>query len=637
MRAVSVIGPAQAGKTTLIEALAALEPARPQRMALDGDVSVTGFRFMDEPWAALECPGGPDHLGRIGPALEASDAVVLCVSADVDAAVVAAPYLRILEDAGMPSVIFINRIDAAIDRVGDIVAALQGYCAHGIVLRQIPLRDGDRITGAVDLISERAWRYHDGARSSLVELPSSMQAREAEARTELLEHLADFDDALLEQLVEDRRPPTEEVYASAAHALRRHDLVPALVGAASHGNGMLRLMKMLRHEVPGPEALRERFCARGEVVAAGMFADHVKHRGKIVLLRAVSDRLSPGDRLAGGSIGGLFALDGKTPVEALAPGEIGLAVKSDHLQLRAPLYGREAAFEPLDAMTPHLPNHRRLASPSNERDEARLSSALARMAEIDPALTVEQDERSGRIVLGAQGALHLRRAIEKLSDVFGIEVETVAPPPGFQETLRRGLEAHHRHRKQSGGAGQFADVVLDVRPSARGAGFAFDAQVRGGAVPKSYFSAVEAGAREALAEGPRGYPVVDVAVTLRDGKHHSVDSSDFAFRAAGRNAVREALAEAGTLVLQPISRVRIQTPSVFAGDLVQIVSGLKGQVLSFEGHPSAAGWDEFLALVPRSAEPDLFSALAGATRGTAWYTAEPERFEEVRDPGGGQP
>ena len=258
MRAISVIGPSGSGKTTLVEALASLEGSRSQSLKLMGDFGITTFEYMGDRWAALDIPGGHDNLSQIGTLLAASDAAVLCVPAEVDAAVLAAPYLRILEETGMPVFIFVNKIDVAADRISDIVSALQRYCRHGIVLRQIPMRSGNEIVGAIDLISERAWEYREGERSALVAVPEKMLDREQQARTELLESLADFDDNLLEQIIEDQSLLTEDVYEVATRVLQRHDLVLSFLGAASHGNGIQRLMKSLRHEAPQCDALRDR-------------------------------------------------------------------------------------------------------------------------------------------------------------------------------------------------------------------------------------------------------------------------------------------------------------------------------------------------------------------------------------------
>jgi elongation factor G len=628
MRVFTVIGPSQSGKSTLVAALAGLEGGRGTTRKFMGDASVTTFDFMGDAWAAFDLPGRTDSLAQAGAALAASDAAILCIPAEADAAVLSAPYLRILEASGVPTLLFVNKIDAATDRVADIAAALQSYSAHKIVLRQVPMRNGDQVVGAIDLISERAWEYHEGQRSSLVELPEEMEAREQEARADLLESLADFDDTLLEQIIEDQRPMTDEVYGVATRVLQQHDLVPALLGAAASGNGILRLMKSLRHEAPEVEALRARLDLPEDVLAAGCMADVLKHLGKTVLVRALAPGVAAGAPLGGGTIGSLTEIDAKTQAPQLEPGALGLTIKSDHLSLGGFLTAEGRVALP-EWARPHAPALRRLAKPVHEKDEGRLSAAAARLAEIDPGLDVGQDEATGHLLLGLQGPQHLRLVTDKLAEDFGIEVECSEVPAPLRETIRRGCEKHYRHRKQSGGAGQFADVVIDLKPMPAEAGFLFEEVVKGGAVPRNYIPAVEAGARDALEAGPQGHPVVDVGVTLKDGKAHSVDSSDFAFRTAGKNAVKEALAEVGTVVLQPIAEVTIHVPTIFAGGLVQLVSGLKGQVLGFEGDPDAPGWDIFRAMLPVLSEEELGRNLSAATRGTAWYEAQLDHYQEL--------
>lgn len=630
MRAITVIGPSQSGKSTLIQALSGLEDTRGKTLGLMGGSSVTTFGFMDDPWAAFEIPGGLDNLPQIGPALAASDAAVLCVSAQTDAAVLSAPYLRLLEESGIPAFIFVNGIDTATDRISAIIAELQQFCAHGILLRQVPMRADDKVVGTIDLISERAWEFHDGERSSLIEIPGDMISREQEARSDLLESLADFDDHLLEQIIEDQRPSTDEIYSVATRVLEQHELVPALLGSALHGNGVMRLMKSLRHEVPDVSVLRERLALPDDALAIGCFADNLKHLGKAILIRALAEGVGSGSGLGGATIGNLDDIDARTQIDRLAPGEVGLTIKSDHLSLGSILTAQGTLDLP-DWAQPHPPALRRLVWPVNERDENKLSTALARIAEIDLGLQNSQDEATGHHVIGVHGQQHLRRIVEKLEDGFGIKVEVTEVPTALRETIRKSIEKRYRHRKQSGGAGQFADVVIDIAPQPLGSGFAFEDTVKGGAVPRNYIPSVEAGARDALAEGPAGHPVVDVKVTLKDGKTHSVDSSDFAFRTAGKNAVREALAEIGTVVLQPIMQVQINVPSAFAGGLVQLVSGLKGQVQGFESHPTASGWEVFRALLPMAAEEELARSLGGATRGTAWYSSTLDHYEAVRD------
>ena len=649
MRVFTILGPSQSGKTTLARALADLDGAMGKRQETATVAAMQPFSFMGEDWAAIEIAGGAENQAQVGPALTASDAAVLCVSADPEAAVLAAPYLRQLEESGIPAFLFINRIDQATGRIANIVAALQTYSNHSIVLRQVPIRDGDQVVGAVDLISERAWKYIEGQPSALIELPPDMQQREKQARGEMLEALSDFDDHLLQELIEDREVLAEEAYDIATRVLQHGDLFPALLGAAEHSNGVLRLMKSLRHEVPQVAATRARLAKLGEgladVVAVGCMADQVKHLGKTVLLRALDGGLEPGNPVGGSTLGGLTGLTvagdarsgdngngsgSMSPSRAgLSAGDIGRAVKSDHLNLGYCYSANGSAGLP-DWAQPRPSTYRRLVIPVHERDETRLSAALDRLVGIDPAVQLEQDAISGRALLHLQGPLHLRRVLITLETEFGVEAIGERVPPAFCETIKKRIELRYRHRKQSGGAGQFADVLIEIRPLPRGGGFQFHETVKGGAVPRAYIPSVEAGVREALREGNNGHPLVDVAVTLKDGKHHAVDSSDFAFRMAGKNAVRSALEKIDLVLLQPIMKVSIHVPSVFSGGLIPVVSSLKGQVHGFATEEGAAGWDVLEALLPLVAQDALCHNLASATRGTGWFEASFDHYEETR-------
>jgi elongation factor G len=627
MRCFTVIGPSQSGKSTLVQRLAALEgvPAASEPM---GHLTLTQFSFMDEPWCAIDLPGGAEFAALAQGALMASDAAILCVPSDPDAAMLCAPYMRAISAAGTPCLVFINRMDAPAGRVRDIVAALQAYTRQPIVLRQIPIREGEAVVGAVDLISERAWRYQEGQPSTLVELPKSIAEREAEARGELLEQMSDYDDELLEQLIEDRTPATGALFTIASRELQDRVVIPAFLGAAEHANGMTRLMKALRHEAPQVTALRERLTQDAAPRAVVFHAQIRKHLGKVLAVRALEDGIATGTQLGGGNLGGLQGLGSSGAAGVLEAGAIALAVKSDQLSAGHPVLSDKVLPAP-EWSTAQPPMVARVLIPENERDEVRLSAALTRLQETDPMLAIEAEEETGHTVLKVQGPLHLRRVLAVLKDDIGIPVDTREPQVAWRETISQRVEVKYRHRKQSGGAGQFADVALTIAPRARGEGFAFDEVVKGGAVPRNYIPAVEAGAQEAMDRGPLGFPVIDVAVTLTDGKHHAVDSSDHAFRTAGRMAVREGLAQAGPLLLQSIDRVDIHVPSACSGALVPLVSGLKGQVLGFDRDPEFRGWDVFRATLPASAHEELLQSLAAATQGTAWVEARFDHFEEV--------
>ena len=628
MRVVTVLGPSHSGKTALTAALSNLDGSGTGRMETSGGIAALQvFSYLGDDWAAIDIAGGADNLAHAGPALAASDAAVLCVPPEPDAAVLSAPYLRLIEDADVPCFLFLNRMDQATERVRDVVSALQSYSNHSLVLRQIPMRDGSTIIGAVDLISERAWRYQEGKPSALIEMPADIKSREVEARSELLDSLADFDDTLLEQLIDDQEPLAADLFQTATQVLQSNSVIPCFLGSATVGNGVTRLMKSLRHEAPDHGVARQRL--GDEAIAVSCLADSAKHLGKFVVLRALVDGVASGSQLGGSNISTLTAIDAKTPQPALKAGHIGLVLKSDHISVGQALNEESAKGLP-DWGLARPPVLQQIIRPKRDRDEARLSAALGRLAEVDPGLTVGQDSRSGETLLGLQGPQHLRRVTERLVSEFAIETDLSSVFPAYRETITGEKTLHHRHRKQSGGAGQFADVNLTIRPMPRGGGIEFSDEVKGGAVPRKFIPAVETGAREALEEGPGGFPVVDVAITLLDGKHHAVDSSEFAFRTAARTAIREGLASMGTQALQPIDKVLIHVPSVFVGALVPVISGLSGQVLGFEGHPIAKGWDVFSALLPAACEDDLARSLGRLSRGTGWFEATFDHYEPCR-------
>ena len=634
MRCFTVLGPSQAGKSTLVEKLAALEGASKKSISPYG-LGLTEFEFGNEAWCALDAPGSGEALAHAHHALLASDACILCVSPNPEEAVLAAPYLRVIEASGTPCILFVNRMDEPRGRLRDIIASLQDFASHTLLLRQIPIREGDKIVGSCDLISERAWRYREGQTSALVEIPTDVVEREHEARAELLEHLSEFDDWLLEELIEDREPASDAIYAISSRVLKENRIIPVLVGAASHSNGIMRLMKALRHEAPQYDALRARLAAATNIKEAALVgvSFHAYHRqnvGKTVIVRALGGGLKQGSLLAGSRLGPVQDPGTGKPVSAATtvPGDVFATVKSDHLPAPS-LLTSDAAVTPPAWTVPPTPMLERILVPDSERDETKLSETLAKLAETDHGLKVMQEEGTGAQLICVQGPVHLRDLCKTLAEVFHVNVTDRAPSPVYRETISKTSDVHYRHRKQTGGAGQFADVKLSIHPNERGEGFSFAETVKGGAVPRNFIPAVEAGAREAMEKGPLGLRVIDVGVTLTDGQHHSVDSSEFAFRAAGKMGVRDALAQASAVLMQPIFRVEIHIPSVYSGNLVPIVSSFKGQVLGFDRDETAKGWDIFRALIPGSALDELARSLRSATQGIGTFSKGFDHFEEL--------
>ncbi|MEM7060770.1 MAG: elongation factor G [Pseudomonadota bacterium] len=623
-KCIAILGANGVGKSTLTDRLCTLEGGKAAQ-GQPQEIRIAEFKFLGDSWTVLDCPGSLEFMQQSMDALLVADAAVIVVSPDPDQAVLAAPFIRLAEQSGVPHMMFVNRMDEAQARARDIVEALQGYSMQPVVLRQIPMREDGEIIGAVDLVSERAWRYQAGKPSELIEIPDDLVDRETEARGTFLESMSEYDDWLLEELIEDRQPANDVVYSICTRVLAGSSVVPAFIGVAENGNGVFRLMKALRHETPDVCVLADRM---GGATAASCMARHRKHVGKTIYMRALAP-VATGDDLGGHALGPVSIAegDGFAQANAAEPGQIFAAIKSDHLEA-GQLYGN-TDLTPPEWYQPLTPLLRHAIVPLNDRDDAKLSQAIAKLASEDTSLTAEHDAETGAHVLAGQGSLHLRRARTTLAEVFGVETEERPTTPALRETITKTADVHYRHKKQSGGAGQFADVKLTVKPAPRGEGFSFTESIHGGSVPKNYIPAVENGAKEATDRGPLGFPVVDITVNLHDGQHHNVDSSDMAFKIAGRGGVRQALQEASAVLLEPMFEVVFEVPSVFTGSLSPLVSSRRGQVLGFDRMAEAEGWDELRAQLPGGSLDDLIADLRSITQGVGRYSAIFDHYQEL--------
>ena len=304
-KCIAILGANGVGKSTLADRLCMLEggitaQTQPQ------EIRIAEFKYLGDSWTVLDCPGSLEFMQQSMDALLVADAAVIVVSPDPDQAVLAAPFIRLAEKSGVPHMLFVNRMDEAQARARDIIEALQGYSTQPIVLRQIPMREGGTIVGAVDLVSERAWRYQTGKPSELIEIPADLAEREIEARGEFLESMSEYDDWLLEELIEDRQPANDVVYSICSRVLAGSSVVPAFIGVAEAGNGVFRLMKALRHETPDVSALADRL---GGATAASCMARNRKHVGKTIYMRALAD-ISSGDPLGGDALGPISVIEG---------------------------------------------------------------------------------------------------------------------------------------------------------------------------------------------------------------------------------------------------------------------------------------------------------------------------------------
>lgn len=640
-RVAALVGPYLSGKTTLLESLLFAAGAIPRKGSVkDGnsvgdssaearshgnstELSVATCDYLGDSWSLVDCPGSIE-LSQDGlNALMIADVAVVVCEADPDKAITLAPLLKFLEDHSIPHLIFVNRMDTTTYRIREILAALQQYSARPLLLREVPVRDGETITGFVDLASERAFRYEGpGKASALMSMPETALEREHEARQELLESLADFDDGLLEQLLEDSTPPTSEIYANLARDIADDLIVPVFFGSAEMDNGIVRLWKALRHETPGPEvtAGRHGIEAEGGPLAQVFKTVFAAHTGKMSISRIWRGSISDGDVLNGERVSGLFRLNGQKSEKAAAtgPGDVVGLGRMEGIATGAML-SPDGAATAVDWPAPLKPLFALALATDNRQDDVKLTAALAKLAEEDPSLSIEMNADTGDLVIWGQGEMHLRVAIERLANRFNLPVRAERAKVPYRETIRTGISQHARHKKQSGGHGQFGDVHIDIRPLPRGEGFRFGDTITGGVVPKQYIPSVESGVRDYLSRGPLGFPVVDIEVVLTDGQYHSVDSSDAAFKAAAQQAMREGMPNCKPVLLEPVMRVEISVPNAFTAKVQRLISGRRGQILGFDARAGWDGWDTVQAQIPQAEMHDMVIELRSLSHGVGSF------------------
>lgn len=645
-----MVGPYLSGKTTLLESILfrtgaisrkgsvkegntvgdSVQEARERQMSTE--VNVASTEYLGEQWTFLDCPGSIELFQEARSALMVADIAVVVCEPEPLKALTLAPLFRFLDEYQIPHILFVNKMDNAEADIRSSLEAMQAVSGRPLVLREIPIREGGEICGFVDLVSERAFHWQEGQRSELIQVPETVAEGEQQARTEMLEALADFDDTLLEKLLEDVVPSTEEIYANLTRELQQDRIVPVFFGAGEGMHGINRLLKALRHEAPGPEVTPKRrgIEPTGEPCARVFKTLHAAHAGKLSLARVWRGEITDGMTLNGERLSGISRLLGQK-TEKRSRAEAGEVVALGRLDgvATGDLLSPSGTVRGGDWPPPLPPLYAYAIRAKQRADEVKLSAALTRVVEEDPSLSYGHNQDTGELLLWGRGEMHLLVAIDRLRNRYHLEVEASPPQVPYKETIRGSISQHARHKKQSGGHGEFGDVHLDIAPLPRGSGFEFHSTITGGAVPKQYIPAVEAGIREYLKRGPLGFPVVDVSVTLTDGQFHTVDSSDMAFRKAGALAMREGMPKCGPVLLEPIFNVKIAVPSEFTSRIQRLVSGRRGQILGFEPKEGWPGWDEVSVLLPQSEMHGLIVELRSSTLGVGTFEWQFDHLQEL--------
>jgi elongation factor G len=649
-RSIALIGPYSSGKTTLMEAMLhvcgevarkgnvddgttvgdSAKEARARNMSVE--VNSAHFSFMGETFHVLDCPGSVEFLQESKNALIGVDAAVLVCEPDPDRAITLLPLLKVLEENQIPTFIFVNKIDRAKGTVHALFQSLEEVSHRDLVLRQIPIvRDGI-ITGYVDLASERAYVYKEGEPSQIIEMPPELAEQEGTSRFTMLETLADYDDDLMEELLEDINPEKEEIYGLLQEDLQKGFVLPVFMGSANSEHGIRRLLKALRHEVSdnGSTVTRMGLPETSNNVIARVLKTYMSAQGgKMSLVRIWSGEISDGDVFQEGRISGIFSLQGSKSkkISKAVAGEIVALGRMDNLHTGDFLSedvkignGNIDRLEPVFDFS--LQAQRR-------EEDVKLSAALTKLTEEDPSLVAEHRQETQELVLKGQGEIHLKVALERLRNKYGLDVSSSVPRIAYREAIRKGTVHHARFKKQSGGHGQFGDVKIEIKPLARGDGFQFKDTIVGGSVPKQYIPAVEHGVKDYLGEGPLGFPVVDISVTLLDGQHHAVDSSENAFRSAARLAMSEGMPDCSPVLLEPICKVEIAMPTEFTSRVNGLVSSRRGQILGFDAREGWPGWEILNVMLPEREIRDMITELRSATQGVGTFKYEFDHLQEL--------
>ncbi|MBD2070820.1 elongation factor G [Leptolyngbya sp. FACHB-671] len=654
-RNVAIVGPYLSGKTTLLESLLSVTgaisrkgrvvdgntvgdstaEARDRQMTVEINAASTeygGIRF-----TFLDCPGSVEFAQETYNALIGVDAAVVVCEPDCDRVLNLSPLFQFLDDWEIPHLIFLNKMDRAHSNIAEVLQALQSVSSRPLVLHQYPIKQGEQITGFIDLVSEQAYQYHPGAPADPVPLPDALKEQERAARTEMLETLANFDDHLLEELLEEIDPPQEEIWQDLKMELGADLIVPVFVGMAEQDFGVRPLLDALLREAPAPEATTKR---RGITIAgANPLAQVLKtyctpQGGKLSLVRVWQGTISDGAVLNGVRVGGIYQLMGQQQqslTEAAAGAIVALGrlegIKTgDTISTEAQLANALPKAERID------PVYALALTPEKRSDEVKLSSAINKLVEEDPSLVWEQHGDTHEVILWGQGDIHLLVALDRLRRKYGLPLSTHLPQVPYKETIRRSAASvHGRYKHQTGGHGQFGDVYLEIKPLERGEGFNFNETIVGGVVPRQYIPGVEMGVREYLAHGPLGFPVVDVAVTLTNGSYHSVDSSEQAFKQAARIAMQEGLRRCEPALLEPVVAIAISVPTDFTSNVLRLITTRRGQILGYEAKPNWLSWDEVSAYLPQAEMHDLIVELRSLTQGVGSFRWQFAHLQEVPD------
>lgn len=658
IRNVAFIGLNRSGKTSLVEAILHLTGAITRRGKIQEGNTTTDFEpesiarqistqvswarttYHDTIFNLLDCPGFVDFSEEVKLALMGVDAAVFVVEADPGRLIQMDTLLRFTEEIGISRFVFVNKMDKPdldFDSTLKILKDMPGTkTPRPLAPLHYPIGQGPTFSGYLDVLKKEAFEYGAQGKPEKIDVPGDLQTDLDTAREKLIESLADTDDTLLEMVLEGKEPAFDLLEKDLKQAVRHGTFVPILVGSAMTDAGVFTLLDAIIALCPSPTE-RDYKDKNGKIISikeeGPVIAQVIKtyihpQSGKLSLARVLTGTITSDSQLIdntleGGKerVGGLYWLLGKKQeaMPSAGPGSIVAIAR-----LETPRTGDTITSEKEGSVMPVPPPPPPLYSlaiqPKNRNDEAKLSTLLGKLVEEDPVLKVDRDPDTHEFCLYGQGEVHLTLARQRLERKYNIQLESKRPKIAYKETIQLKVEAHGRHKKQTGGRGQFGEVYFKIEPLERGAGNKFSESIVGGSVPRQFIPGVEKGVLEALQRGPlAGFPVVDVSINLFDGSFHEVDSDEMSFRMAAILGMRDGLSKAHPIILEPIAEVKIVIPNSYTSGVLGQMTGLRGQILGYGPSVDRSLWDEVVANIPQGELWDYIIELRTLTQGLGYY------------------
>jgi elongation factor G len=666
IRNVLLVGHGGSGKTTLFEAMLFAAGAitrmgtvedgnttsdhdpDEQRRQISVSLAMSPIEWNNAKINVLDAPGTADFVGDVRSAVRAADAVIVVVSA-VDGVEVQTEFaweLAVQED--LPRAIFVNKLDRERADFQATLDQLVSSFGNQVAPFELPIGAESEFNGIADLLHEKADFYPSGPKAEESDWPEEIHQIADPAREKLIEAVAESDDALIEQYLEEGTLPEAVITQGAKDGFTNARLAPVFVGSASKAIGIDRLLDFIVEEFPSPldrapvkviakdGEEKERTCDSSGPLTAFVFKTlSDPFVGHITMFRVFSGRVRP-DSSAHNStqgtderIGQLFALKGKEheSVSEVPAGDIGAVAKLPHTHTGDTFATKDDPVQlpPVELPEPLLAY---AISPKTKGDEDRLATGLSRLREEDPTFRVARNDETHQTVIYGMGEAHLGVQIERLKAKFGVEVETKPAKIAYRETIRSRAKAQGRHVKQSGGHGQYAVCEIEIEPLPRGEGFVYEDKIFGGAIPQQFIPSIEKGIVKTMSEGVlSGNPMVDIKVTLVDGKFHAVDSSDMAFQIAGSLALKEAVEQGGVALLEPVVQLAVTVPESFTGDIMGDLNAKRGKI---QGMDQIGGGKQVInALVPQGEVARYVIDLRSMTGGRGAFSMKFSHYEEM--------